>query len=490
MKKFTIFLLLVNLSLSLQAQWKVSKTGLSNYLIDEMCVINESTIWVRNQSNNEIAYTLDGGENWKVQYLPSEYTYGGFWATNDSTVFVTVSVGTNSPGILKSTNAGLNWVFDTVAFNSQSSYPGFLYFWDEINGLAISDAYPNENFEIHFTSDGGNSWSRVSDDNMPSGNFEWTFNSHSFFRGHSDAFYFGTNSGRIFYTTDMGKNWSVIYSPDILNGQNYSFDFVNPSEGLFSYYDNTNNIYLLYATENGGNTWEEIPIDGYIGDLYFDKTHQVYFASNYKFGIKYSSETDLYNWTVHPSFVGKGIKSVKSDSSSNRIYFGGWSDVFISEGNDFEVENPSISNVAVQNSHQIDVVFTVEVDDETGTDTSNYYIYIVQDEDETPLNYQAGLKSTNTERIKIQLISISKDTAEPTRLQLQTVTELSASDSIVFNAYNLKDIYGNDILGKTDEIEVSTISEVSIEDKNNEDDKLIISCEDQCLVVNSEILIK
>ncbi|MBN1820360.1 MAG: hypothetical protein JW833_06575, partial [Prolixibacteraceae bacterium] len=182
----------------MRAKWNPSKFGQASWA-SEISVVNDSVVWVRDAGADSISITNDSGSSWKSKALPVIPGFlnaaGGICAISPSKAYYILS-SSNDKGIYMTTDTCKTWTRQETAFNQSSSFPNFIHFWNENQGITVGDAIPN--FEIYTTTNGGMQWNRVTDVNMPYGNNEGTYNTQASFRTNGSSFSFLTTSARIF----------------------------------------------------------------------------------------------------------------------------------------------------------------------------------------------------------------------------------------------------------------------------------------------------
>jgi len=137
-------------------------------------------------------------------------------------------------------------------------------FWDEKDGIALGD--PTEDcFSILITRDGGNSWEKISCENLPKikkgeAVFAASNSNISVFKNHAWVVT-GGKKARVFHSADKGKTWEVFQTP-FIQGKTmtgiYSVDFLNESTGIIIGGDWDNKMFNegnKAITHNGGKTW-------------------------------------------------------------------------------------------------------------------------------------------------------------------------------------------------------------------------------------------
>ncbi len=151
----------------------------------------------------------------------------------------------------------------------QENHPKAFYdsmdFWNDQEGIAIGD--PTEDcMSIIITRDGGNSWTKLSCDDLPKAKEgEAAFaasDTNIAIVGEHTWVATGGKASRILYSPDKGKNWKVFETPIIQGTETtgmYSIDFYDELNGFAIGGDYTNpeaNQANKIRTTDGGKTWE------------------------------------------------------------------------------------------------------------------------------------------------------------------------------------------------------------------------------------------
>lgn len=140
-----------------------------------------------------------------------------------------------------------------------------MQFKDDINGMAMGDP-TDDCLSVIITNDGGNSWKKVSCDDLPKveeGEAAFAASNSNLMLKKSNTFMVsGGKKSRLFISNDFGKNWQV-YNTPIIQGAAmtgiFSADFYNDKIGFITggnYEkpdDNTNNKAISF---DGGKTWK------------------------------------------------------------------------------------------------------------------------------------------------------------------------------------------------------------------------------------------
>lgn len=137
-----------------------------------------------------------------------------------------------------------------------------MIFWNDQEGIAIGDT-TEDCLSIIITRDGGNTWHKLSCDVLPKAKeAEGAFaasNTNIAVKGNNT--WIATTAGRVYFSEDKGKSWSVVQTP-VINAKEtegiYSMDFYDNKNGFAIGGDYTNpesNTSNKIITNDGGNTW-------------------------------------------------------------------------------------------------------------------------------------------------------------------------------------------------------------------------------------------
>lgn len=327
-KKLLSLILLISLGANSQS-WTNKATGFTNpnRTLDCISIVDANVIWANAYDNSnplaptynikEFTKSIDGGETWTPGTIDlgansADMEITSITAVSATTAWVSVTPGTdNTGGVWKTTDGGTTWTKQSSAlFTAIESYPAFVYFWDANNGVVQGDPESGE-FEIYTTTDGGANWTRVPAANIsdPSGG---EFGYANLYTVSGDNIWFGTNTGRVFRSTDKGLNWTAYNSPstDFVYDR---FTFSDANNGLLMTYYSVN----LYSTTDGGATWNPVAKTGTLFNVditYIPGTSTV-ISSSYvnPIGSSYSLDNGL-NWTTIDTGVFRGKLAFLNDS--------------------------------------------------------------------------------------------------------------------------------------------------------------------------------
>ncbi len=206
--------------------------------------------------------TADGGDTWMGGTIPMGFAplSSNIAAISSTSAWASgLDAADYTNYILRTDDGGANWTRQLEdGFSSASSYIDFVHFWDSQNGIAVGDPAVSDTdtipfFEIYKTSDGGDTWNRVSSANIPASQNEYGLG--GVYQVVGDNVWFGTinpdYSGlRIFHSIDRGATWTAVNTPAV-----FLLSFADELHGIaFDY-----NTRIPRYTSDGGATWTDLP---------------------------------------------------------------------------------------------------------------------------------------------------------------------------------------------------------------------------------------
>lgn len=252
--KLRVAILGILLCGSAKAQW-TQIFGWSepvNFSIPDTNVFWASTsAYTLQYGKNYYTRSVDGGVTLKIDtIIGSDSTVVSNVVALDSSTawfsFYKAPAG-NSGKIIKTSDGGQTWVTQTNPgmFTPPSGFLNFVHFFDQNRGLCMGD--PNGGyFEIYTSSNGGTTWIRTPQVNIPaqlSGEYGIT----GVFSAIDSTLWFGTNKGRVYKSADFGNNWTVATAGT--NNFINDMTFQDLNHGIVR----TNN--KIKRTSDGGQTW-------------------------------------------------------------------------------------------------------------------------------------------------------------------------------------------------------------------------------------------
>ncbi|MCG8184135.1 WD40/YVTN/BNR-like repeat-containing protein [Tenacibaculum piscium] len=215
-------------------------------------------------SNGIIGTTKNGGTSWEYKKLRYQDTIIPDFrsiAVNNKNIF---ALSIENPALLYQINS------DTTKIVYSEKHPKVFYnslhfFADKKHGIAVGD--PTENgASILLTSDGGNSWQKLSYEKSPK-----LAEGEAFFAASNtniaivkNTVWIGTGGkkARVLKSTDFGNSWHIFDTPIIqgnIGDGIYSIAFYDKNNGIImggNYTKPTDNCANKAITIDGGKTWK------------------------------------------------------------------------------------------------------------------------------------------------------------------------------------------------------------------------------------------
>ncbi len=265
--------------------WTVQNSGISTNLASVKAV-SQSVAWVAG-SGAQVLTTTNSGNTWTP-------VGGGAIGTADiyvvnavdaNTAFISTTPG-DSTFIYRTANAGTTW---TRVYLLAGGFIDGIKMFDANNGIAVGDPVGGR-WTVLKTTNGGASWARIASEPLQVGSEAGWNNSLATF-GTADI-WFGTNSARVYRSTDGGATWS---SSPVPFTNSLSVNFSSALYGLAG-----SDSGGVARTIDGGVTWTPISLGGTGFVSGFSGTGADFFAA--QGGSVYRSSDRGATWTT--SFTG------------------------------------------------------------------------------------------------------------------------------------------------------------------------------------------
>ncbi|HSI91409.1 MAG TPA: T9SS type A sorting domain-containing protein [Adhaeribacter sp.] len=239
--------------------------------------------------SQDFTRTVNGGTTWTPGSVASAapgYAFSNISAVDANTAWIALyNNATGSGGrVLKTTDGGATWTQQAAtAFTNSASFLNIVHMFDANNGWLQGDP-ANGYFEMYTTTNGGTTWTRVPQANIPapvSGEFGTV---DVYTTVGNNIIYFGTNKGRVFKSTDAGLTWTITGTTNLTRISNLAFS--SPTEGLITEGSD------LMRTTDGGATWTPVQYTGimYTNDIAFvPGTGNTYVTTGAATGVSGSS---------------------------------------------------------------------------------------------------------------------------------------------------------------------------------------------------------
>ena len=227
-----------------------------------MSIVDANTLWVGTWKTNSWSSMLpysdavrstDGGQSW--QFYPIPIT--GYPIISDvealdanTCYYVFLNQAAGGGQIWKTTDGGTTWTKKTT-IQFAGGDPDFIHIFSQDTLIAVGDPTSGY-FEVQLSNDGGNTWTRVPQSNLPPIiNSQEMGGTGKSFGAIGSTIWFGTSMGRCFKSVDRGNHWSVsVISSDTTTFGWWNICFSDLLHGI-SYRSNTRPP-LYYLSTDGG----------------------------------------------------------------------------------------------------------------------------------------------------------------------------------------------------------------------------------------------
>ena len=252
---------------------KINELKIKNTSIRAIQVIDAKTVYYAG-SNGDFGYTYNGGQSWYVNHITFQDSIIPHFRSlaKNGDAFFALSI--ENPALLYKiskikTELGYKETADKIKLvyeenHEKTFYDAIQFFDDGLHGIAVGD--PTEDCaSIILTSDGGNSWSKISCEDLPKFQKGEAFfaasNTNIKTIGSTVWIASGGSKARILKSDDFGKTWQIFDTP-IIHGTAsqgiYSIDFADKNNGIIiggDYSKPEENKANKAITKNGGKTW-------------------------------------------------------------------------------------------------------------------------------------------------------------------------------------------------------------------------------------------
>lgn len=199
--------------------------------------------------------------------INSELEFRSISQTTNNLFFISISSPSYLYKIKKKDcfNVNSEIIIPTLVYqeNHLKAFYDSMDFWNDEEGIAIGDS-TDGCLSVIITRDGGNTWNKLSCDDLPKG----TENEGAFAASDTniaivgDNTWVATTAGRVYYSPDKGNTWEVFDTPIVKDKETegiYSIDFYDESNGFAIGGDYTkpdDNATNKIRTQDGGKTWQ------------------------------------------------------------------------------------------------------------------------------------------------------------------------------------------------------------------------------------------
>ncbi|MDX9759222.1 MAG: S8 family serine peptidase [Bacteroidota bacterium] len=194
--------------------------------------------------------STDGGDTWSFAFgtgFPSGRGVYCIDAIDGNTALVGTGPVDGNAAICRSSDAGQNWTATSVA--NLTAFVNWIHMFDAQNGIMQGDPRNNV-WGIATTVDGGQTWTPLAAPlTAPAGEAGW----NNAYDVVGDNIWFGTNSSKIYKSTDRGQTWTGYATPS-KNSVDVNFRDALVGVARFSKQGEQGTDTLAITTD-GGSTW-------------------------------------------------------------------------------------------------------------------------------------------------------------------------------------------------------------------------------------------
>lgn len=256
---------------SASAQWVKQNTPAMKGLYT-MQAIGKNTMWTANQNLGgldsahvtQFIRTSDGGTTYKLGtvFTTDDYYYH-IQAYDSKTAYLLAGLHSGQPPFLfrRTVDSGLTWQNMPYA---PTTFPGLIHFYDANNGVYVGDP-DSLGFFAAYTTNGGNTFTRIPQSNLPQPMAE-EFTNLGKFQVLGDILFletyvFNSETGdlnwRIMRSIDRGRNWTAgaFFTTGVVFEARFCFTDAN--NGMVLRGIGTIDMKSPLYTIDGGATWQE-----------------------------------------------------------------------------------------------------------------------------------------------------------------------------------------------------------------------------------------
>ena len=231
----------------------------TNIHLGQISIASEDCVWATGRNFDgqlilEFTRSTDGGSTWqKGIYHPciTCAQISHLLALDCDRAYAVVFYTFRTGGlVMRTEDGGTSWdTIQSADFQGPTDFPNWIHFFDDQEAICMGDASDGY-LKILRSVDGGDTWSRIPQANIPDtvdGETGWT----ALFDAVGDTIWFSTSRSRLFRSTDRGQNWEAFDVP----GSIQNFKFSDSDNGMSYYSGPLTETDSTYITSDGGETW-------------------------------------------------------------------------------------------------------------------------------------------------------------------------------------------------------------------------------------------
>lgn len=209
---------------------------------------NVVAAWICGDNGVVLKTTVNGGA-WLNASIPSTMNLNTIMSNRDNSIMaLTAGVINDTAVVYRTTNAGTNW---SVVFRQYQGNINAVYFSNS-TGIMIGNPVGGR-WSIWRTTNQGLTFDSTGM-YLPRAGSESGFHNSFFVCNGGTYVFMGTNNSRVYYTTNMGNNWSFIPFTPEANSYMVNFPGCSGINNLLGYVGGTSKVFF---TSNSGANWTE-----------------------------------------------------------------------------------------------------------------------------------------------------------------------------------------------------------------------------------------
>jgi len=244
-------------------QWRLQPVAVKT-TYRTVSAVAPAVVWAAG-SRGSFSYSTDGGANWQHGTVAGaeELDFRDVHAVDAGEAYLLSSGPADKSRIYKTMDGGRTWKLQFISANPKASFDGFA-FWDDQNGIAVSDPIDGR-FLIIRTTDGGESWWEIPFANAPRalpGETAFSTGASITVQGNTHAWLAtGGAAARVLRSGDRGFTWLAAETPITAGSPSSgisSIAFRDELHGVIvgGNYEKPHQRSINFArTNDGGKTW-------------------------------------------------------------------------------------------------------------------------------------------------------------------------------------------------------------------------------------------
>lgn len=278
-KRLLLFVAMLGIVTLVNAQWTTQTFSFStaSVYLDDVSAVDNDVVWATGADGSggglqitEFAKTTDGGMTWTTadfgMAVGDEPMNIHALSADRAFCIAYGTTGSNGASFWETSDGGSTWTPVDILFGLGSSFANGVVFWDDnLHGFVHGDYDSNDEFEIYYTADGGDTWTLSATRPKVIAADEYSVNALYCMTVYGTTGYIITNYGRVLKTTDYGVNWEMTASDPFTTATSFGSMKIYTSDGdhiLCQVYDTGAGTWgdFMYS-DNGGLVWlPHVPI--------------------------------------------------------------------------------------------------------------------------------------------------------------------------------------------------------------------------------------